>query len=411
MTSNYKTCSWITRAPAHAQGQLPPSEAAEFEAHAARCDACREELRSSRVLLSELKRWPDREPSHDLAPAVLAEIQKPKGVRNRLRPALWAAAALLLVSVSGWWWAGRDPREAAVRQAAQWLVSAQEQDGRWVGSRKDSHSYDPALTGLGLMAGLDFERTRGMKAACEKAVRWLVASQSETGRLGPSFSGSPYNQGIGTLALLKWCGLHPEPEWRTAAEKAVRHVVESQGQEGGWGYAEGDPAPNVSITIWQLQALRKAESLGMAEATPALRRGLRWLRTTRNDQGLYGYRRPDDYPEGSEALTAMSVLCELDCDSRAGQREDVKRSLGEVLNGAAGKGPNNYYAAYFVARVLQQAGGGRGTEALLAQVQTTLLARQVRRGDERGSWDPADAYSDVGGPVYATTMAVLALKK
>jgi hypothetical protein len=165
----------------------------------------------------------------------------------------------------------------------------------------------------------------------------------------------------------------------------------------------------VSVTIWQLQALRQAEMMGLAEATPALRRGLRWLRTNRNGEGLYGYRKPGDYPAGSDALTAMSVFCELDCDGRAGERADVRRSIVEILRQASGGVPRNYYTAFFVTRVLQQA-GGKGTEALLGQVQRKLLARQVRAGEACGSWEPRDAYSDVGGPVYATTMAVLALK-
>jgi hypothetical protein len=409
MKSKDKTCSRLPQAVAYAQGELAGFEAADFERHAGTCEACRTEWRSAQTLLAGLKAWPARPVTRDLAPDVLARIRNLKPAR---RPWLVAAcAAVLFLAAGGWWWVRPDARQSAIREAAQWLVNAQREDGRWEGNKRESHVYDPALTGLGLLAGLEFERVRGMSEACRKAVGWLVAGQSENGRLGGSFSGSPYNQGIGTLALLAWFEAHPEPGWRETAAKAVRHIVESQGHAGGWGYAEGDPAPNVSITIWQLQALRKAESLGLAEATPALRRGLRWLRTTRNDRGLYGYRRPDDYPAGSDALTAMSVLCELDCDSRAGQREDVKRSFGEVLSGAAaGKNTGNYYSAFFVARVLQQA-GGRETEALLGQVQRALLVRQVRRGDERGSWEPADAYSGVGGPVYATTMAVLALKE
>lgn len=370
-----------------------------------------EEPLADAALLARLKEWPDREPSRDLTAGVLARIAaEPAPARRRWAPALAAAAALLLLLLGGLQlWMRQDPRRLAVRQASQWLVSAQRPDGSWCGAGKAGEPYDPALTGLGLLAALELPREAALGKACDQAAGWLTRHQAADGRMGTAFSGSPYNQGIGTLALLKWCGHRPGQPLPAEAERAVDRILDSQGGSGGWGYAEGDPTPNVSITIWQLQALRQAQHLGLARVTPALNRGLRWLRTNRNGEGLYGYRKPDDYPAGSDALTAMSVFCELDCDGRAGERPEIRRSIREILRQAAGDSPRNYYTAFFVTRVLQQA-GGEGTEQLLGQVQQTLLARQVRDGRDRGSWESQDAYSDVGGPVYATTMAVLALK-
>ncbi len=404
-------CPRQSDAVAHAQGQLSPAEAMAFERHAAACPVCREEERTTGLLLGRLKAWPDREPVRDLVGSVMETLRASDMTVKRTWWREVCAAAALLALVAGYGaWGRVDPRRAAITQASQWLVTAQRADGGWAAAGKSNEPYEPALTGLGLLAGLDLPKGAAVAQACEKAAGSLVRNQNEDGRFGSAFSGMPYNQGIATLALLRWSVVHPGEPWRAAAERAVRHIVKSQGGSGGWGYAEGDPAPNVSITIWQLQALQKAAELGLAEAAPALGRGLRWLRTNRNGEGRYGYRRPDDYPAGPGALTAMSVFCELACDGQAVRRPDMVQSVREVLREAAsGNSAHSSYAAFFITRVLQQAGGER-TEALLGQVQQTLLTRQVRAGSDRGSWDLRDTYSEVGGKVYTTTMAVLALK-
>jgi hypothetical protein len=362
------------------------------------------------ALLARLREGPDRAPSRDLTPGVLRRLAaEPAPARFRLARAVCAAAAVLLLLAGGVeLWRRHEPRRQAVAEASRWLVSAQRPDGSWGGAAKAGEPYDAALTGLGLLAALDLPVDSKLGTASGKAAAWLIRAQAGDGRLGPAFSGSPYNQGIGTLALLKWCARQPGP-LPPEATRAVGRILETQDGSGGWGYGEGDPTPNVSVTIWQLQALRQAETMGLAEVRTALQRGLRWLRTNRNGEGLYGYRQPGDYPEGSGTLTAMSVFCELDCDGRAADRPEIRRSIGEVLRQAAGGESQSYYTAFFVTRVLQQA-GGKQTESLLGQVQQTLLARQVRDGQERGSWDLRDSYTGVGGPVYATTMAVLALK-
>jgi hypothetical protein len=411
MTLPAMHCPEKGTALAYAQGALKPAAAADFERHAEACAGCREEARDAAALLARLKEWPAREPTRDLTVEVLGRLAAAERapVWRRFVPAACAAAVLLLLAGGFGWWSRHEPRRLAIRQASRWLVTAQRPDGSWGGTGKAGEPYSFALTGLGLLAALDLPRDAGLGEACEKAAGWLMQHQAPDGRLGAAFSGMPYNQGIGTLALLKWCAQKPGATLPHGVARAVNLILERQDSSGGWGYSEGDPTPNVSITIWQLQALRQAETMGLAEVKPALGRGLRWLRTNRNGDGLYGYRKPEDYPAGSEALTAMSVFCELDCDGRAGDRGDIRRSIGEILRQAAGDAPRSYYTAFFVTRVLRQA-GGKGTESLLGQVKQTLLARQVRAGRERGSWDPRDAYSDVGGPVYATSMAVLALK-
>lgn len=403
-------------AAAFVQGELSAVDAEAFARHAESCPECGHECRAIRGMIGLLKEWPARDAGRDLVGPVLQRLQARPKAATRHRRWGWYAAAAVLAALLGaaLWVVQSDPRRAALNQAAQWLADAQKADGSWGAANASEAAYAPALTGLGLLAGLELGGNAKAGPFRARAAAWLIQNQDAQGQFGRPFAGSPYNQGISTLALLGWYEKRrDDAACRQAAEKAVACILRAQGPAGGWGYAEGNPEANVSVTIWQLQALWKARELGFdgqGDVHSGIQRGLRWLRTTRNGEGQYGYRRPDDYPAGSAALTAMSVFCEMDCDEGAARRPDVKRSVREVLREAtAGENPPSYYASFFITRVLQQAGGAE-TESLLGQVQRALLARQVRAGDDRGSWDLRDAYADVGGRVYATSMAVLALK-
>ncbi len=381
---------------------------------------CRNAVREAEALLARLKEWPDRAPVRDVTDAVMARVRAEQALpsfdwQRAWRPAL-AVAAMLVVAAGMVNWSlelrQQSRRLAASRGAAKWLAASQDADGHWGAAGRPDTPYLQALTGLGLLAGLECPGNAKLEKMCARAADRLIQDQDKgDGRFGPLFAGTPYNQGIATLALLTWCGAQAADALPPAAGRAVRRIVDTQGGSGGWGYAAGDPEPNVSITIWQLQALHKAVELGIAEAEPAMRRGLRWLRTMRNAEGLYGYRRPEDYPDGPDTLTAMGLFCELACDPRAAERPEVRRSLQRLLqDSTAVEKPASYYAAYFVARVLRRA-DQEGTEAMLGQMQKALLIRQIHKGAERGSWDVHDAYAGVGGRVYTTAMATLALNE
>jgi len=413
-------CRCEIEAAPYAQGRLAPDAAAAFARHLESCADCRQAVSEAEALFARLARWTLPDTGPDLVESVMVRVRAERETLfSRVRrawPATLAVAAVLAAALGVTCWTtalGRsaDPRQQAERRAAGWLVAAQRDDGSWGAPGRSGAGYRQALTGLGLLAGLEWPRTTALERACDRAAERLMRDQhADDGRIGPLFSGTPYNQGIATLALLAWCEAHPGAARPPAVERAVQYIVAAQDGSGGWGYAEGDPEPNVSITIWQVQALHRAVGLGLTEAEPALRRGLRWLKSVRNAEGLYGYRRPDDFPEGPDTLTAMGLYGELAGDPRAADRPEIRQSLRHLTSDpAAVERPSSYYAAYFLTRVLQQAAGVEGMETLLAQVQQTLLARQVRGGAQQGSWDLEDAYAPIGGPVYTTAMAALAL--
>lgn len=350
--------------------------------------------------------------SHDLAPEILVRVRSLKAARvavwRRVIPL--AAAAAVVVALGGWWLAA--PVNPG-RQAAEWLVRTQEADGSWSTALwgGDKH-FEVALTGLSLMT-LVGERTPLVKPAIDKAIAYLLRSQRENGQFGEVFPGAPYNQGIATLALAKAYEAGKDESLRPALSRAIGAICASQYADGGWGYGkEARPASNLSITLWQLEALRLASTQGWPQVRPHVERGFRWMAGVASDDGSFGYRARGDTPGGaSQTLTAMGAMSFLD-PAHIGlvapsRRQAIKAQMQRL---AASPGSDlDYYRGYFLAAALgkmDEESAHRG----LTSLRRALVSQQVKRGAEAGSWKADDRWGSAGGRIYATALASLSLR-
>ena len=440
MSKNEQTCSWSEEIPALLLGELAPARAGEVEQHISGCAACLAQREAFGRVLFRLRAPQGEQPVRDLAPDILAHL--PAATAAWQRRSFWLrAAALMLATVSlgaAFFWhthraaafdlASTVPpsaityepstissspadRVAAVAQASAWLERTQEADGHWDTARWGAQRmYSVGLTSLALLALSADEQsvTPSQRAVLVRGLDWLAAQQDGHGQLGPDGSATMYNHSMATLALLEGAALETNAAHRAACRHALAFITSAQRASGGWGYSRG-PAENVntSITVWQLQALLRAEALGFAEVRPHVARGLAWLGERVSAEGRMGYRRADDFPNGAETLTAAGALCLL--RSADGTRDPrIARMLGWVRGTAAQPATPDYYRCYFVSAALAAAGGG--ADPALEKMLGAVLARQTHEGAEAGSWTPGDRWGRAGGRIYATAMAVLALQ-
>jgi len=217
-----------------------------------------------------------------------------------------------------------------------------------------------------------------------------------------------YNHSMATLALLEGYARETNAAHRAACQRALAYITTAQRASGGWGYSRGPSANvNTSITVWQLQALLRADELGFANVRTQLTRGLAWLAGRVGETGRVSYRSANDFPNGSETLTAAGALCLL--RTPTGRHDPrVTQMLALVRGTAAQTETLDYYRWYFVSAALAAADGG--SDPALNHLRSAVLARQTRDGTEAGSWLPGDRWSRAGGRLYATAMAVLALQ-
>lgn len=444
-------CRYAEDAPGYVLGWLSKKDAVAFRSHMESCGTCARAATTARQIIERLRADPDEACADDLAEKVMADIRTWSGTdmnRGRetgervARLARAAAVILLLLGIGALLVARRGAERmpqaagtgvglavppglaeepaarsgsgASLDKALTWLVKAQEPDGRWASaSRGVTNNYDVGVSGLALMALLGGEPPAGIKGEASEAIRsgvnFLIAQQAPSGLFGPVFSGATYNHGLATLAMVHACARDTNSEWRAAAERGVRFITTIQDVSGGWNYLCSSPGTvNSSASVWPLVALIRAESAGFKGLNPSVQRGLRWMQAAVNGDGLMGYYRVNDAPDGYDTLTAAGAMCLL--RGKRGVDSQVLDSMLPKVRKLATEagGKVDFYRTFFVSEALALVQDS-GSEPAVS-MNTRLLAMQQHDGMSAGSWSAHDdKWGMVGGPVYSTALAAMSL--
>ncbi|MFW6108288.1 MAG: prenyltransferase/squalene oxidase repeat-containing protein [bacterium] len=319
---------------------------------------------------------------------------------------------------------GTTPRaEGAVQAGLRWLARAQEPDGSWSCRRwGGSGSHGVGVTGLALLAflGAGYTQEKGpFRATIRRGLAWLHAGQRPNGQFPwRTF----YEQGIATLAVTEAHALTASPQLRRMAQQAVDYLCETQPEHGGVRY--GGPVPrqegDLSVTAWQIMALKSASAAGLDVPPQAFDRARAFLDAVDRGEGRSAYLVGKAEPAAGP--TAIGMLCRL---FLGGDEETVRAAAAWLLDhvqsdGAPGQGRGrlvgDLYFTYYATTALFQVGGEPWAawnalfrEPLVETQVTTVRGR--RRRSLHGSWEPAaHAWGRRGGRVYTTAMALLSLE-
>jgi hypothetical protein len=353
---------------------------AEMEQHLQQCGACRE----VQQVMKWLGTFPDREPSADLTSRVMSAVREQQQREKHHRWQWRAAAALIMLgavvwSTARWKQAGADawamggaanvgaPKGSGMQEAVMWFCRNQEADGSWSPTRWGGDArFEVALSALPLLAVLsaEGEKSELQNEVARKAKNYLVSQCDAQGRFGSGFYGSSYTQGIATLALLSYYQHQPDDEVKAALHRALDVIAATQQDEGSWSLA-GVTQPDATVTVWQVEALRLATELGWDEMRPHLSLGAKWLSTRRHSATI----------------------------------ETQWQASGNF----------DYFHAYDATLRLRESGDADAARQLTS-IREALLRKQSQQGEEMGSWSPDDRWAMVGGRLYSTAMASLALR-
>lgn len=405
----------------YVRGELDAAACSAMDAHLSGCVACRAAVEDARRVMARLGADPDVAVSRDQVTLVLDRIAKRPVVMWSPWVRGLAAAAGLALLLGGWVWlrgghgSAVSAKDDPLPAAAAWLCETQEADGSWSTARWGGRpQFEVALTGLSLMALLQEEdRTDAGQAAVDRAVGYLVSQQDDAGRIGPAFDAELYNQGIATLALVRAYQARRTEALRKVLDKSLVRMESLQNPDGGWGYQNTmDKESNMSMTLWQVEALRLAGKAGWESGRERAARGLRWMTRMVSRNGSFGYRQPGDVEGKSQTLTAMGAMSLADGGEGFLLSPEVSRAVREqVARVADGMEPDmDYYRRYFLAATLKKMGEEPAAVRRLTDLRKQLVARQVGDGVYRGSWPADDQWGSAGGRVYATAMASLSLQ-
>jgi len=315
--------------------------------------------------------------------------------------------------------------ERAVDIGLMWLARVQERDGHWDckawGGRD---AYDVGTTGLALLAllGAGHTHQKGrFQANVHRGLEWLKSRQAPDGKLAwKTF----YEQGIAATAACEAFGLTRDLRLMPLAQGAIQHICAIQPEHGGFRYegpvrqAEGD----LSVTGWQILALRSALCAGLDVPDEALERSRTFLANSVRDDGGSAYLVSDT--RSSAAMTAMGMLARQFVGGE-GYDQQVRAAAEWLINHerrvrGPGKGKDRlvgdlYYTYYSTLAMYQF--GGDAWQVWNRLFRDGLLAAQVRDARDtegrwiRGSWDPGKHHwGSAGGRIYATAMAVMSLE-
>ena len=313
---------------------------------------------------------------------------------------------------------GTTASEAAVTAGLRWLARQQMPDGRWMLNgpnlpEKDrgNESNDVAATALGLLPMLAAGKTHkpGDKnifdKVVEKGLKFLIRAQDQkTGYFG----GSMYAHGLATIAICEAYGLTQDPVLRRPAQKALNLIVNTQHEEGGWRYGPSKQPGDLSISGWQIMALKSGQMAGLDVPAVATRKAAYFLDSLANesDEG-YGY-----VGKGSSLrMTAVGLLCRQYMQNWGPAHPRMIKAIDNFLKRNPPNTQDVYY--YYYATQVMHHFGGDAWRTWNETMREALIKKQEKNESSanNGSWSPAgDPWGRAGGRLMMTSLNLLTLE-
>lgn len=321
---------------------------------------------------------------------------------------------------------GEDASWEATRQAIDRGIAFLQENQKDTGAIS-SGQYDTAMTALATMAmasvGVTPSEPGARGVSMRRAIDFVVDDQRRTsaGYFGQHDGSRMYGHGITTLMLSELAGMGVDARQDAAIEEAceggisvildAQQVRKPQSHRGGWRYTPDAGDSDLSVSVWQLMALRSAKTDGFEVPDAAIAEAVGYLRRSctspldEKDQPV----RPESgfayTPGGGDiqyAMTAAGVLAMQVC----GQYEApaVQQAVTWLKSHPPAWGTRYFfYGTYYYAQAMHQQGGETAVEAE-RQVRDVLLPRQ----EADGGWRPEGEESGASR-VYATSLAILSL--
>lgn len=301
--------------------------------------------------------------------------------------------------------------DTAIARALDYIKSQQLPNGAW---RAEGHGESTGITGLAVMAFMAAGHTPGEGPYAEtidKGIRWVLDHQEPNGMLIAKRSHGPmYDHGIATLMLAECYGMMNEKDGakvKKALERAIRLILESQvvhkdrRHEGGWRYQVESRDSDLSVTGWQVLALRAAKDIGCDVPAEAIDAAVDYVRNcaTPDNKG-FGYQ-PGSGP--TPTLTGTGITC-LEVCGKHETREAIGGAKALLENQLRHDSQYFYYGVYYTGVGMFKM-GGEYAEKMHRRLCKLLLETQ----DAEGSWTPRHGGEREAGKVYCTAMSVLGL--
>jgi hypothetical protein len=299
----------------------------------------------------------------------------------------------------------RDRLEQGIDRGLAFLALLQEKDGSWIANGMPH----PAVSSLAVMAFLSAGHVPGegpYQANVDKGIRWVLTQQRPDGIFSATDWDEMYQHAICTMML---CEVSAMVDAKTArqvrpkVETAVKRILESQTTDaagkGGWRYRYRSPDADLSVSGWQILALRAARNIGCDVPAQKIDLAMQYVKDCRDPKsGGFGYQ-PGSAP--TLACTGTGILAlELCGKDRHLSREALQAGSYLLRNPIRPEEQHYHYTLYYCSQAMFQLGNNYWN-VFRPHMHKLLLDSQQRNG----GWLTNDGL----GPNYSTAMALLAL--
>lgn len=325
--------------------------------------------------------------------------------------------------------------KTAVDKAVGWLIKQQKSAGLIVDEKSDAKpkrgdlpSHSAAMTSLALM-GLasvghmpDDPTPEGQ--ACGRALRYVVegVEPDENGYLGRSDRSRMYGHGIMSLMMAEMIGHAPDEatdkRLHKQLEGAIQLIIRSQqvpkseANRGGWRYEPSSSDSDISVSVWQVMALRAAKNAGFEVPKGAIDNAVAYIKRSyrverdsngnpKSDSAAFSYEPyggRQTFSTTAAGLLSLQVCGQYEAPEVLGSANWLVKSPPEINE------PWFFYGCYYYAQGMYQRGGDFAAAAR-QKTEQTLISSQ----SQDGSWYPRNGNEKSAGAVYATSLALLSL--
>jgi hypothetical protein len=313
--------------------------------------------------------------------------------------------------------------DQAVTKGCAYIVAQQKPNGSIA-----DRGHENAMTALSIMAlasvGHQPSESSPEGEVMKKGLLFLLGGdrQDKTGYFGASDGSRMYGHGIVTLMLTEMLGMggddHTNELIHNACQKSIDLIVRSQRikkpvfAKGGWRYTPDAADSDLSVSVWQVMALRSAKNDGLEVPSATIDEAVKYLvrsftspvdtlgKPSQKNNG-FSYEANNDnatFTMTAAGLLAMQVCGEYESPLVDGatqwlQEHPPQWSERFVL-----------YGIYYYAQGMHQRRGDVAEKAA-SQVAQLLLDKQ----DAEGAWNSSSGEEQNSGKIYCTSMAMLSL--
>ncbi len=315
---------------------------------------------------------------------------------------------------------------AALKKALDYLAAEQTKEGYF----GEDHVGKSGLAIMALIGGkcTGKDYTRSIQAG----LRYLQSQFDE----GPLYDGGPraswkgasdgmYSHAIATLAAIEAIAELKEAKLKPMTEDALQVIIKSQNTEhkpkdlggpinrdedsyGGWRYGPEDTGSDISVTGWQVLALRAAKNVGFNVPEWCFELAAKYVRSLYGKQdGSFGYSSPDDSGDSCAraGMGSLSLqLCGYPEDPCVGPALRYMQDHAPTWNLEEPGDGYPFYYWYYGTRAMLIAGGNDW------RIWKDWTCRMlVDNQNDDGTWEARESEESVG-TIYTTALGAMILE-